>query len=264
MVSRVRFTPNCNAVKEYKKSIHDVLTMMDSHSQVSDLDRFYALLGRLRETQGGYRTLAGSTGHDGWPARGVYFFFEPGEFRAGGESLRVVRVGTHAVAKGTNTTLWSRLRTHRGTRKLTGNHRGSVFRKLVGYALINTKRFPPEATVHWGIGNSAPRETRLKERVVEWDVSVYLGAMPFLVLAADDEPGPASLRGYIERNSIGLLSTAGLEADPPSPGWLGHACPAPVVRASGLWNVNHVDEAYDPAFLDRLEALVNANGEPHD
>jgi hypothetical protein len=30
------------------------------------------------------------------------------------------------------------------------------------------------------------------------------------------------------------------------------------VRASGLWNSNHVDEGYDPAFLDKLEQLVAA------
>ena len=30
------------------------------------------------------------------------------------------------------------------------------------------------------------------------------------------------------------------------------------VRASGLWNNNHVDEGYDPAFLDEMAALVDA------
>lgn len=57
-------------------------------SPISDLDRFYALLGRLREAQGGYRMLTGSTGRMAWPAHGVCFFFEPGEARAGGSSSR--------------------------------------------------------------------------------------------------------------------------------------------------------------------------------
>ncbi|MFC5367151.1 hypothetical protein [Salinirubrum litoreum] len=28
-------------------------------------------------------------------------------------------------------------------------------------------------------------------------------------------------------------------------------------RETGLWNVNHVDETYDPAFLDRLQAAAH-------
>jgi hypothetical protein len=32
------------------------------------------------------------------------------------------------------------------------------------------------------------------------------------------------------------------------------------VRKSGLWNQNHVDEAYDPAFLDRFDELVSEMG----
>ena len=28
------------------------------------------------------------------------------------------------------------------------------------------------------------------------------------------------------------------------------------VRLPGLWNTNHVDETYDPTFLDNLERLI--------
>jgi hypothetical protein len=45
--------------------------------------------------------------------------------------------------------------------------------------------------------------------------------------------------------------------DPPSTSWLGHHCNRERVRSSGQWNSNHVDETYDPAFLDRLERLVS-------
>jgi hypothetical protein len=31
---------------------------------------------------------------------------------------------------------------------------------------------------------------------------------------------------------------------------------APEIRTSGLWNVNHVDEPYDPVFLDVLAAHI--------
>ena len=33
-----------------------------------------------------------------------------------------------------------------------------------------------------------------------------------------------------------------------------------LVRDSGLWNQNHVDEGYDPAFLDVLERFVEESG----
>lgn len=77
--------------------------------------------------------------------------------------------------------------------------------------------------------------------------------MPFLWLAVDD----ASLRGCIERNAIGLLSNYGREPiDPPSTQWLGRCSDRERVGISGLWNNNHVDSGYDPAFLDTLRQLI--------
>ena len=81
--------------------------------------------------------------------------------------------------------------------------------------------------------------------------------MPFLWLSVDDVAGPMSDRGLIERNSIALLSNYGKPAiDPPSPGWLGNDCNRERVRLSGLWNNNHVDEPYDPEFLEIMERHV--------
>jgi hypothetical protein len=81
--------------------------------------------------------------------------------------------------------------------------------------------------------------------------------MPFLWLEVPDPPGPDSLRGCIERNAIALLSNYNNPAlDPPSSSWLGTHCNREKVRASGLWNQNHVDESYDSSFLDELERLV--------
>jgi hypothetical protein len=63
-----------------------------------DLTRFYNLLGVLaaRPEQG--KPLSQYTGRVAFPARGVYFFIEPGEHRASNPTARrVVRVGTHAV-----------------------------------------------------------------------------------------------------------------------------------------------------------------------
>jgi hypothetical protein len=81
-------------------------------------------------------------------------------------------------------------------------------------------------------------------------VSEIIGNMRFLWLAIEDERGPNSQRGYVERNAIALLSNYGKPAlDPPSKAWLGHYSDRERVRKSGLWNQNHVDEAYDLTFL---------------
>jgi len=83
--------------------------------------------------------------------------------------------------------------------------------------------------------------------------------MPFLWVDIGDEPGPESRRGYIERNSIALLSNYGKVAiDPPADQWLGRHSDRERVKQSGLWNSNHVDENYDPAFLDELETFALA------
>jgi hypothetical protein len=53
---------------------------------------------------------------------------------------------------------------------------------------------------------------RAAENALECEVSKVICAMPFLWLAINDEPGAESLRGYIERNSIALLSNFEKEA----------------------------------------------------
>ena len=233
--------------------------MMDQ--RLSDVRRFYDLLGTLEGKLGGMRTLGSSSGRLGWPQRGVYFFFEGGEARSdSGEGARVVRIGTHALNDGSGTTLWGRLRGHRGSsRSGGGNHRGSIFRLIVGTALM-ARDGDICPTWHNRRAN-APREIRDAEQSMEARVSEVIGAMPFLWLPVEDEAGPQSERGLIERGTIALLSNWNRDPiDPPSPDWLGRHCNRPRVRASGLWNSNHVDESYDPAFLDCFERLVDKAG----
>ncbi|MDE0125521.1 MAG: hypothetical protein OXN97_13185 [Bryobacterales bacterium] len=226
-------------------------------ARLDDLKRLYDLLAALEERLGGTRRLSDCSGRMDWPERGVYFFMEPGEVRAdSGEGARVVRVGTHALKAGSRSTLWARLRQHRGSAKSgSGNHRGSVFRLHVGDALIARDSL---ACPSWlNHRNSARREIREIERPVEERVSRQIGDMPFLHLSVDDDPGPRSQRGFVERNTIALLSNFDTQnLDPPSRAWLGAHCSKEKVRASGLWNSNHVGEGYDPAFLDTFEALV--------
>jgi hypothetical protein len=184
---------------------------------------------------------------------------EDGEVRSdSGTGPRIVRVGTHALTPGSRTTLWQRLSNHRGSsRSGGGNHRGSIFRLIVGTALINRDG---HGCPTWDDRrSSAPAEIRAGELALEREVSKTIGAMRFLWLGIDDEPGDQSERGYIERNAIALLSNYGKEPlDPASPTWLGHSCNRRRVRGSHLWNNNHVDEDCNPSFLDRLDALVRA------
>lgn len=226
-------------------------------SRLGDLRRFYDLLQHLDQRIGGTRMLADCSGRMNWPQRGVYFFFESGEMRSdSGTGPRVVRVGTHALTGTSRTTLWNRLSQHRGSsRSGGGNHRGSIFRLLVGSAMARLDA--AHLIESWGKGGSADAEIRRGEFEHERRVSVHIRAMPFLWLPIDDEPGRESLRLYVERNSIALLSNFERPVlDPPSAGWLGHTSDRERVRKSGLWNQNHVEESYDPAFLGALEELI--------
>jgi hypothetical protein len=230
-----------------------------SDPTAADLDRFYDLLTQLEKALGGTRTLADCHGRMAWPQRGVYFFFEPGEQRRNG-TPRVTRVGTHALTATSKATLWGRLAQHRGRGDGGGNHRGSIFRRHVGAALLTRDGDRSgTAAATWGKGSSAPRAVVLAEQLHEVAVSAYLRALPFLWLAVDDPPGRESHRGIIERGAIGLLSCrANPQADPPSSRWLGRHAIAPEIRTSGLWNVNHVDERHDRTFLDVLDAHLGA------
>jgi hypothetical protein len=226
-------------------------------SRREDLDRFYGIIAALREKCQGFRCLKQCTRRSGWPGRGVYFFFEDHEFREDGSTFRVVRVGTHAVSANSRTTLWNRLHTHRGASSGVGNHRGSIFRKRVGEALLQVGTYAPEIVASWGIDNSASKSIRSAEIPLERDVSAVIGAMPFLWIEVTDAPSVGSDRAYLERNSIALLSNFGKEPiDKASEGWPGLHSPQETIRKSGLWNTNHVGDQYTPAFLDVLEKYV--------
>jgi len=239
--------------------------------RADDIGRFYGLLDCLEALVGGTRMLAKCSGWMNWPHRGVYFFFEHGETRSeSGAEHRVVRVGTHALKRGAGTTIWKRLRQHRGVARTGGgNHRGSIFRPLVGKALADrgdvplpqswdVEGSPRAAARHFGVDLAAIKQD---EAALESLVSRYIGAMPFLWLNVDDAPGPESERAAIERNAIALLSGGGDDRpplDPPSESWLGRQSDRDAVRRSGLWNNRHVGERYDPSFLDVMAGWVDA------
>lgn len=235
-------------------------------NRVEDLRRFYAILAQVEARLGGKQQLRDCHNRTGWPTHGVYFFFDEGEKRGdSGAGLRVVRVGTHAL-RPSKATLWSRLSQHRGiVRDGSGNHRGSIFRLLIGSAM---KLRDGESAPHsWGKGNDlrqaaqrtgmASDAVKAAEKPLECAVSTYIGAMPFVFVAVPGSPGPESMRGFIERNSIALLSNYGKDViDAPSGQWLGRCSDREKVRNSGLWNNDHVDGGYDLGFLDALEGLA--------
>jgi hypothetical protein len=93
---------------------------------------------------------------------------------------------------------------------------------------------------------------RTIEQELERAVSTYIGAMPVLCLAVPDR----AQRRVIESNAIALLSCRAGGVDRASQGWLGRNAANAQVQTSALWNVNHVDDVYDCAFLDLLDELV--------
>lgn len=194
-----------------------------------------------------------------WPAKGVYFFMEQGELRnESGIGLRVVRVGTHALTATSKTTLWNRLSQHKGS-KSGGNHRGSIFRQLVGTTLLTEH---PHCTTWEQIPTpvGVPRE---HEKELEKAVSQIIGAMPFLYVEIADPSMSNGLRSYIEQHSIALLSNFNkAPLDGPSNAWRGKQCDREKVRRSGLWNQDHVDKHYDPQFLDMFEVLIDKARNP--
>jgi hypothetical protein len=221
--------------------------------QQSDTDRFYALLDELSTRVGGPVRLRECTSSR-WPCHGVTFFFEDGEARLYG-SPRVVRVGAHALTAKSTSTLWNKLCAHRGcvsgSRPGGGNHRASSFRLRVGTAVLSQGQWPPEVRDGWR-DKRADFHARDCEYPVEHAVTMHIGSMPFLWLAVPDR----THRAMILRHTIALLSRRSGGVDPASSQWLGLAADSEKVRTSALWNVEHVDEAYDPLFLNILERLV--------
>lgn len=237
-------------------------------SRLRHLVEFYEILEVLAQRCGGKRLLKDCDGSQNWPQRGVYFFFEKGEQRTHtGTGARVVRVGTHALKRGSRATLWKRLSQHQGTRRSGGgNHRGSIFRLLTGQAYIARRGMNVPT---WGCGGDVKKaavqfelereQVKASEQPVEQAVSKMLGAMELLWIPIEDAPGPDSIRGYIERNSIALLSNyEDTVIDPPSTSWLGQFSSRDKVRESGLWNSNHVADTHELAFLNVLDRLVGS------
>ena len=103
------------------------------------------MLDRLEKNIGGACTLAACSGRLDWPERGVYVFRKSGECRTDtGGGPRIVRVGTHALKTESTMKLWTRLAQHKGQPSTGGDHRGSIFRPIVGAGATGAS-LPPGA-----------------------------------------------------------------------------------------------------------------------
>lgn len=169
-----------------------------SSDRLNDLVRFYSILDQLEKNIGGARRLPDCRRLMDWPKRGVYFFRESGENRAdSGEGPRIVTVGTHALKAGARTPLWRRLSQHKGQRRSgCGNHRGSIFRLLVGVALARRHGYDYPTC---GDKKADRREVKKHEHVLECEVGRVIGDFSFLWIAVEDEPGRTACAGASRR-----------------------------------------------------------------
>lgn len=226
-----------------------------NENRLKDIEILYSIIEKLKKGLGDTQSLSSINGAEKLPQKGVYLFFEDGEYRTTKPfTKRVTRVGTHAVSEGSSSTLWNRLRTHRGGNDLKGNHRGSIFRLHVGNSLINKYNlyFP-----NWGIGQNADQTIKRGEIELECKVSEYIGKMQVLWLNIVDKASKYSDRAYLEKNLIAILSSFDYKLDIASDTWLGNFNINKFIKRSGLWNVNYVDLKYDPRFFEILDFYVD-------
>ena len=199
----------------------------------ADTKCFYELIDRLEQRVGGPHLLKDFMSVIAPTEKGVYFIFEPEEYRIDSrEKLRVVRVGTHGLTKGSRSTIWTRLFEH-----LMANGR-SVFRSQVNHAL----KCAGDSLGH----NHSARITR------------KIGSMRFLWVKVDGDNGYIE-RKKLEKNAIKLLSACnGGAIHQPSCSWLGTHSDKAEVRNSGLWNVHHTKRGdYESEFLNDPSRYVD-------
>ena len=218
------------------------------YSRRQNVDNFYNILWEAEQKFGLWdcKKLAEAHLSNKFYDSGVYFFYEPGELRAGHKNWgRIVRVGTHRVSLGKTATLFDRLKNHFGKEDGSGGN-SSIFRVHVGSAMTGK--------ADWWTGQPLKYTEKIQK-----EISRFMGALKFVVLPVNDDSGSDSDRSAIEKGTIALLSNYNVEEfehiDPPSTSWLGARCitksPERISR-SGLWNVHHVKRFPDPGVLELM------------
>ena len=236
------------------------------YKRIEDLGRMYKLLDELATCTHSRQKLSTCLKDNVQSEPGVYFFYDNNEQRSdSGDGARIVRVGQ-------SLTLCSRILQHKGNKSGGGDHNISVFRLLVGTALLAKNK---QRCDDWDIKGPRPKGTLIDKSIdksqVEQCVTKALENMRVLCLPIEDE----AERNFIEHNTTALLSNycrcptdcqcstdcqcltnCGCPIDPPSNGWLGYHCTRKKVRRSGLWSQKDVEDIHNPRFLDTLEGLI--------
>lgn len=244
------------------------LSTASNPSRPPNLQEFYQKLGVLHDQTDGPYYLSDVDGSLEWPDRGIYVFFSADtdlELDPVDE-WRIVRIGTVGDCTGSSSTLWDRLRAHRGTKQGDyadgGNSRGSIFRKHLGRAIIEDEKlhekYPNWGTPHRNLPDDITTpELRAQEHPLEQRVSSRIRELPFLVIDIPGEPGPDCDRARIEKNLIALTAharrtTPALKKD----GWIGHQSPHAEVAKTGLWNIDHVNAFYTGSIMSELDPYI--------
>jgi hypothetical protein len=251
-----------------------LLTSIPLASQPQPYQEFHRALGRLADQTGGPWTLGEVSGQWNWPERGIYIFLNADSHRVAEtvSQAYVTRIGTVGDCAGSSSTLWSRLRAHRGNTRGDyaggGNHRGSVFRRHVGEALIEAEGLHDQYP-HWGKTHAQlpdGMETtalRQQEHSLEQQVSQRIRSLPFLVVDVPGEPGPQSSRATLERNLIALVAQLRLRDPSLKRGCeLQQQSPTPAIARSELWNVNHVNELFQSDTPRQFAEYVEQTASP--
>lgn len=257
----------CNALREEPLPISAPLAQIEKRYHQDWLDQALAMALRIRHLEKLYTMIdqarqQGATfrladlGDQKLPARGVYIFLDPAEQNFMGDAPRIVRIGTHAVSKGSKSSLRNRLRNHLGTSSGSGNHRGSIFRLHVGRAMLDAEG-GGERLSSWGLGQAASAEIRTCEDEQERRVSEYLRRLEVFIVPIDDEPSKDSMRALVESQLIALCSDGLQTIDKPSPEWLGQRSPMEPIVRSGLWNLRDVGRRYTPNGLGSVDYIVS-------
>jgi hypothetical protein len=189
---------------------------------------------------------------------GLYFFYEQGETSPHAPDGRIVRIGNHPHS---NHRLTNRLREHYQAR--FGAKNSSVFRRYLGGALIRMGDEsspclgPTPGLGHWErqyqvpCALCAPYEAKVTTLLRDW--------FRFRCVRIEDQ----LLRNELEAR---LIATVGAcRQCQPSGGWLGRFAYPPQVRASGLWNSQHLGgPTVGEGLLDRFGERVSesAGGGP--
>ena len=148
-----------------------------TEGRITDLRQFYSLLSALPESLGGRADLRHVL--DKCPGQIVASTYSWSLARtvptvAAGHELSAL--APMRSTKAPERELWTRFSQHRGpTNTGAGNHRCSIFRLLVGTALMADHRYDCPT---WGIGSHAPAEIRVTEQTLERQVSEVIRAMP--------------------------------------------------------------------------------------